>query len=65
LAGWLDLLLIFFIAVLLGALAGIILIVFRKKSGKTAIPFGPFIAVAYVLVLLLGDRIWDLYFTLF
>lgn len=65
LAGWLDLLLIFFIAVLLGALAGIILIVFRKKSGKTAIPFGPFIAVAYALVLLLGDQIWDLYFTLF
>ena len=65
LAGWLDLLLIFFIAVLLGALAGIILIVFRKKSGKTAIPFGPFIAAAYALVLLLGDKIWDLYFTVF
>lgn len=64
LAGWLDLLLIFMLAVVLGAAAGIFLIVFRKKTGKTAIPFGPFISLAYFLVVFWGPQIWDFYFSL-
>lgn len=64
LAGWLDLLLIFFIAVLLGAIAGLAVMVIQKKSGKTAIPFGPFIAAAYTLVLFFGEMIWGFYFSI-
>lgn len=64
LTGWLDLLLIFILAVLIGAAAGIFLIVFRKKTGKTAIPFGPFIALSYIIVVFWGSPIWDFYFSL-
>ena len=64
LAGWLDLLLIFLLAVLLGAAAGIILIFFRKKNGKTALPFGPFIAASYFVVVFWGSQIWGFYFSL-
>ena len=65
LAGWFDLLLIFLIAVLLGAVAGIILIIVQKKTVKAALPFGPFIAVAYVIVVFWGAQIWDFYFSIF
>ncbi len=64
LAGWLDLLLIFILAVLIGAAAGIFLIVFRKKTGKTALPFGPFISLSYLIVVFWGSPIWDFYFSL-
>ncbi|MFY9384260.1 MAG: prepilin peptidase [Dethiobacteria bacterium] len=64
LAGWFDLLIIFMLAVLLGAAAGIFLIVFRKKTGKTPIPFGPFIALAYFMVVFWGSLIWGFYFSL-
>jgi len=65
LAGWFDLLLIFLIAVLLGAVAGIILIIVQKKTVKAALPFGPFIAAAYVIVVFWGAQIWDFYFSIF
>lgn len=65
LAGWLDLILVFFLAVFIGAAAGIVLILFKKKNGKTALPFGPFIFLAYIIVVFWGDRIWGLYFSLF
>lgn len=64
LAGWMDLLLLFSLAVLLGAAVGIAVILFRKKNGKTALPFGPFIALSYLIVLLWGPQIWDYYFYL-
>ncbi len=65
LAGWLDLILLFVLAVFIGAAAGIGLIVFRKKNGKTALPFGPFIFLSYIIVFFWGSRIWDFYFSLF
>ncbi|NLA27582.1 MAG: prepilin peptidase, partial [Firmicutes bacterium] len=64
LTGWLDLLLLFTLAVLTGAAAGVILIVFGKKTGKTALPFGPFISLSYFIVIFWGSQIWDFYFSL-
>lgn len=64
LAGWLDLFLILLLAVLLGAVAGIVLILSRKKNGKTPVPFGPFIAASYFIVVFWGPQIWDFYFSL-
>lgn len=63
LAGWRDLLLLLFVAVLLGAIVGIAMIIIQKKNGKTALPFGPFIAAAYLIVLFWGEQIWSFYFT--
>ncbi len=65
LAGWLDLILIFILAVFIGAAAGIALIFFRKKNGKTALPFGPFIFLSYIIVVFWGSQIWGFYFSLF
>ena len=63
LAGWRDLLLLLFVAVLLGAIVGIAMIIIQKKNGKTALPFGPFIAAAYLIALFWGEQIWSFYFT--
>ena len=40
-------------AFLLGGLYGLVLIVLRRATGKTAIPFGPFMLVGAALALLL------------
>lgn len=61
LTGWLNLIPLFFIAVLLGAAVGVALIAIQKKNGKTALPFGPFIAAAYLITLFFGEQIWALY----
>lgn len=65
LTGWLDLLLLFFIAVILGAVVGIFLVVFQRKGGQTAVPFGPFIAGAYAIVLFWGEGLWEFYLATF
>lgn len=64
LTGWFDLIPTFFLAVLLGAVTGIGLIIFKEKTGKTALPFGPFIAASYFMVVFWGSKIWDFYFSL-
>jgi leader peptidase (prepilin peptidase) / N-methyltransferase len=52
-----------FISFVVGGLIGAILILTKKKSRKDYIPFGPFIAISAVLVMLFGDRIlaWYLF----
>ncbi|NLA12596.1 MAG: prepilin peptidase [Firmicutes bacterium] len=65
LAGWFQLILIFFIAVFLGAIVGLIVIAVQRKGGKTPIPFGPFIAAGYAIVLFWGDQIWAFYLNTF
>lgn len=64
LAGWLDLILIFALAVFLGAFTGVILILLRKKNSKSALPFGPFIALSYFLTIFWAAEIWGFYFSL-
>ena len=45
-----------------GSIVGIFLILIKGKSGKTAIPFGPFLASGALLAFLFGDPLWQWYF---
>lgn len=47
---------------LLGSVLGIFLLLARKKSGTTAIPFGPFLALGALAAFLFGDDLWQWYF---
>ncbi len=46
-----------FIGFIGGALAGVIILALRKGDGKTAIPFGPFLAAAAVICLFAGPAL--------
>ncbi|NLC12253.1 MAG: prepilin peptidase [Firmicutes bacterium] len=54
LTGWPNILYVIFLAFVLGAVAGIILIMARKKTKKDTIPFAPFIAIAFLITTLWG-----------
>jgi leader peptidase (prepilin peptidase)/N-methyltransferase len=51
----------FFLAFLLGAIIGLILIVTKRKGRKDAIPFGPHLALGSVLALLYGPWMLESY----
>ncbi len=53
--GWQSVFLVLFLSSLAGGLVGIALILFRKKSGTFAIPFGVFLAPIGFLALLYGE----------
>lgn len=53
-----------FLAFILGAIVGIILIAFGKGKLKTAIPFGPFLIVSTAVSLLFGDTLFSWYYAL-
>ena len=64
--GWKMVLLVIFLASFLGAIAGIIFIIFSKQMrGKRLIPFGPFLAIATLIAVFFGNQIIELYFGLF
>jgi leader peptidase (prepilin peptidase)/N-methyltransferase len=51
---------------ILGAVFGVILILTKKKTRKDYIPFGPYIAMASIITILIGENIiqWYLSFTI-
>jgi leader peptidase (prepilin peptidase)/N-methyltransferase len=51
----------FFLAVASGAIIGIGLMIARGRSGKTAIPFGPYLVVGAIVALLVGGAIESWY----
>jgi leader peptidase (prepilin peptidase)/N-methyltransferase len=53
------------IGVVLGGVAAALLLVFKVKKRKEAIPFGPFLAIATIVTLLWGNGILDWYRGLF
>ncbi len=56
--GWLSLghvLVGIFCGFLLGAVVGVVLVVFKIRSRKDAIPFGPFLAAGAAVTVLVGD----------
>lgn len=54
-------LLTFFIAALIGAVVGLILMALRKLNRKQPIPFGPYIIVATIITYFYGDNVIDWY----
>lgn len=50
-------LLMLFLAFVIGAVFGIIVIILKKADKKTAIPFGPFIFLGWILAMLWGENI--------
>jgi leader peptidase (prepilin peptidase) / N-methyltransferase len=46
-----------FLSFIIGAAAGILLILVKKKKRTDAIPFGPYIAIASVISLLIGNQV--------
>ncbi len=53
-----------FLAFVIGAVVGVILIAFGKGKLKTAIPFGPFLILSTALSLLWGDALFAWYYSL-
>ena len=61
LLGWQKVLLIIFIGAFLGSFMGLLQIVVQKKSRKSLIPFGPFLAAATLITLFYGNLLIKLY----
>lgn len=62
--GWPHILPALFLSFVLGAIAGVALILLKKKKIKSEIPFGPFLSLATLIVMLYGDKILDWYLKL-
>ena len=62
--GWPDIFFALFLAFVLGAAVGLILIGLKIKSIKSQIPFGPFLVAATIIMMLWGEIIKDFYFSL-
>jgi leader peptidase (prepilin peptidase)/N-methyltransferase len=56
--GWQAVLFSLFLSSIIGAVAGLVLIVFGQKSLQSRIPYGPYIALAAVVWLLGGQQWW-------
>lgn len=50
------------LAFLTGAIAGVILVLLKRKTLKSQIPFGPFLSLGALLALIYGDVFLSLYF---
>ena len=61
---WQRILVAVFLAFLTGAVVGVIVILARKKTLKSAIPFGPFLLLSMWIAKLIGDQIWQWYWSL-
>lgn len=62
-AGWKMLFVIILTSSLVGALVGITMILLKKSSRATQIPFGPYLAAAGWISLLWGEQLNHLYFS--
>ncbi len=63
--GWPGIVVAMFLAFLSGALAGVALVVLKKKSMKSEVPFAPFLIAGTVMGLLWSQQIIDWYWELF
>jgi len=61
LVGWQYLIMSLLIAYLIGSFVSIFLLIGGKVTGKTRIPFAPFLVFASFIVLFFGDSIYKLY----
>ncbi|MDP3991233.1 MAG: prepilin peptidase [Candidatus Nealsonbacteria bacterium] len=63
--GYPNILVSLFLAFLTGAIIGIGLIAFNKKTLKSAVPFGPFLVIGALVAMFFGGMIADWYFNFF
>jgi prepilin signal peptidase PulO-like enzyme (type II secretory pathway) len=63
--GWPDILMVIFLAFIIGALVSIVFLIKKKKKMKDAIPFGPFLVIGAALTFFLGYQVIEGYFKLF
>jgi len=61
LLGWKYLLVALFLAFLVGGTIGILMITFKMKKMKEAVPFGPYLTLGAVIAALAGDKIISWY----
>jgi leader peptidase (prepilin peptidase)/N-methyltransferase len=62
--GWRSVPFIIFAASLVGSVIGISVMLARRKDGRLAIPFGPFLAFAAIIYIFYGKSIIQWYFSL-
>lgn len=63
--GFINTFLMLFLSFIIGGVVGGLLILFKVKKRKDYIPFGPFISLATIIVVLFGDSIINWYISLF
>ena len=63
--GWPKILAALFLAFLIGAIVSVVLIIFKKKTLKSQIPFGPFLSGATIIAMFWGNFLIDWYLNLF
>lgn len=63
--GWPDIIFVAAFSFIIGSIAGAFQIVFRGMNLKSAIPFGPFLALGATTVFFRGEEILRFYFSLF
>ena len=61
--GWKLTLLTLFLAIVMGGFTSLVLLILKIKERKSAIPFGPFIAIATYITGFYGNNILNWYFT--
>jgi len=61
--GWKMCILALLMSMFIGGITSITLVLFRIKKRKDTIPFGPFIAISVLIVILFGEDIWKWYFS--
>ncbi|MGJ7044583.1 prepilin peptidase [Thermoanaerobacterium thermosulfurigenes] len=62
--GWKLTISTLFLAVVLGAVGGIVLVLFKIKTRKDYIPFGPYISIACIISILYGYDLLNMYIKL-
>ncbi|MDW7672180.1 MAG: A24 family peptidase [Bacillota bacterium] len=63
--GWQGILMVMFLAFIIGGVAAVGFLIARKKGRKEMLPFGPFIALGTYLTALYGSGLWEWYTNLF
>ncbi len=63
--GWPDIVIITAVSFIVGSLISLPLIISKRKKLKSFLPFGPFLAIASILIFLFGHDIIGFYFQLF
>jgi len=53
------------LAFIFGSIVGIIMLAFKKRTLKSMVPFGPFLALGVLVTILFGSNIVDIYLSLF